>query len=43
MNIQFSLGKNIQYTAIEIIDEMTAEELAERYLEETPWPSSTTR
>lgn len=38
MNIQFSLGKNIPYTAIEISDEMTAEELAERYREETPWP-----
>ena len=38
MNIQFSLGKNIPYTAIEISDEITAEELAERYREETPWP-----
>lgn len=38
MNIQFSLGKNIPYTAIEISDEMTAEELAERYREETPCP-----
>lgn len=37
MNIQFSLGKNIPYTAIEISDEITAEELAERYREETPW------
>ena len=32
------LGKNIPYTAIEISDEITAEELAERYREETPWP-----
>lgn len=38
MNIQFSLGKNIPYTAIEISDEITAEDLAERYREETPWP-----
>lgn len=38
MNIQFSLGKNIPYTAIEISDEITAEELAERYRKETPWP-----
>lgn len=38
MNIQFSLGKNIPYTAIEISDEITAEELAERYREKTPWP-----
>ena len=30
MNIQFSLGKNIPYTAIEISDEITAEELAEQ-------------
>lgn len=37
MNIQFSLGKNIPYTAIEISDEITAEDLAERYREETPW------
>lgn len=38
MNIQFSLGKNIPYTAIEISDEITAEDLAERYREETTWP-----
>lgn len=38
MNIQFSLGKNIPYTAIEISDEITAEDLAERYREETQWP-----
>ena len=38
MNIQFSLGKNIPYTAIEISDEITAEDLAERYREKTPWP-----
>ena len=38
MNIQFSLGKNIPYTAIEISDEITAEELAERYREEAQWP-----
>lgn len=38
MNIQFSLGKNIPYTTIDISDEMTAEGLAERYREETPLP-----